>query len=112
MCLRIVEILQAVFQTTQEDVGAGQLLHGFHGHQTACGERIEHLQGRAHAQTRVAPTADQLENLRNEFDFANAARPQLDVVGHFAACHFATNLRVQAAHGVDGAEVEVFAEYE
>ena len=53
-----------------------------------------------------------MENLGDELDFADAARPELDVVSHVLARHLAANLRVQFAHGVDGAEVEIFAEDE
>jgi hypothetical protein len=63
-------------------------------------------------QRRVAAAADQLEDLGHELDLADAAGAELDVIGHVLARDFAADLRVQVAHGVDGAEVEVLAEDE
>ena len=63
-------------------------------------------------QRRVASAADQLEDLGDELDLADAAGAEFDVVDHVLARHFATNLRVQVAHGVNCAEIEIFAENE
>ncbi len=60
----------------------------------------------------VASAADELEDLGHELDFADAAGAELDVIGHVLARHFATDLGMQVAHGVDGAEIEVLAEDE
>jgi len=58
------------------------------------------------------PAPDELEDLGDELDLADAARAELDVVGAVTAGDLAADLRVQFAHGVDGAEVEVLAEHE
>ena len=55
--------------------------------------------------------ANQLENLRNKFHFADAAGAELHIIGHAFAAHFLADLLVQAAHGFVGVEVEVFAEH-
>ena len=57
-------------------------------------------------------TAADYIRVRHELDLANPAAPELDVVGHVLARHLAANLRVQVAHRVDGAEIEVLAEDE
>jgi hypothetical protein len=109
--LRVVDVLQAVFEAAQEVVGAASscsLSAGSRRRATSS----EHLERRRDLQRRVAAAADQLEDLGDELDLADAAGAELDVVGHVLARHFAANLRVQVAHGVDGAEVEILAENE
>ena len=110
--LLVLDVLQAVFEATQEDVGLAQFVLGFGLDQPALGQQLEHRKRRADLQRRVASAANELENLGDELDFADAAGAELDVVGHVLARHFAANLRVQVAHGVDGAEVEILAEDE
>jgi hypothetical protein len=110
--LGIVEILQPVLDAAQEVVGGTQRRHRLAGQQAAVGQSLQHLQRRLDLQRRVAPAADQLEHLGDEFDLADAAGPELDVVGLVLFRHFLADLRMQLAHRVDGAEVEVFAENE
>ena len=110
--LLVLDILQAMFQPAQEDVGLAQFLFGFGRDQLALGEQGENRQGGADLQGRIASAADELEDLGHEFDFADAAGAELDVIGHVLARHFATDLGMQVAHGVDGAEIEVLAEDE
>ena len=112
MGLGIVEVLQAMFQIAQEAVGHGEFAHGGFAQDAALGQQVQHLQRRPDLQRLVAAAADQLEHLGDELDLADAARAELDVVGHVAPRHFAADLRVQLAHGVDGAVVEVLAENE
>jgi hypothetical protein len=110
--LRVVEVLQAMLDAAQEVVGRGQLAHRFGGKEAIVGQQLQHLQGRLDLQRRIAAAADQLEHLGNELDFADAAGTELDVVGLVLLRHFLADLRVQLAHGVDGAEVEVLAKDE
>ena len=63
-------------------------------------------------QRRIAPAANELEDLRHELDFPDSAGAELDVVGHVLARNFAADLRVQVAHGVDRAKIEVLAKDE
>ena len=56
--------------------------------------------------------ANHLENLRDKFNFADAARAQFDIVVHLAFLHFPPDLAVQLAHGVVGVVVQIFAEHE
>jgi hypothetical protein len=110
--LGVVEVLQAVFDATQEVIGGGKFGHGLGGKQAAVRQPPQHLQRRLDLQRGIAPAADQLEHLGDELDLADAAGTELDVVGLVLLRHFLADLRVQFAHGVDGAEVEVLAEHE
>src|SRR5690606_8501494 len=57
----------------------------------------------------LAAAADQLQALHQEFDFADAAGAELEIVGQFALLHFAGDQRLHLAQAVDGAVVEVAA---
>jgi hypothetical protein len=78
--LGIVQVLQAVFQIAQEGVGSQQLVDDGVAQQAFLGNDAQRGAGRAVAQRGVAAAADQLEHLRQELDFADAAAAQLDVV--------------------------------
>jgi hypothetical protein len=112
MGLRVVEILEAVLQPPQEDVGGGELHDRLLAELAPRAERLERLERRPRAQGRVAPAADQLEALRDEFDLADPARTELDVAGQVAACDLLPDLRVELAHRVDRAVVEVLTVHE
>ena len=109
MRLRIVDILQPVFQPAQEVVGVDQFFFTVDRKQSTLGEQRQDLESRPDSQCGVASAANELEDLRHELDFADAARAELDVLGAVPARHLAPNLCMQVAHGVDRAEVEVFA---
>ena len=109
MGLLVVGVLQAVFETAQKAIGGDELFHTVGRQQAALGEQGERVERWTDLQRAVAATADELKDLRDEFDFADAARAELDVIGLVLARYFAANLRVQVAHGVDRAEVEVLA---
>jgi len=110
--LCIVQILQPVFEAAQKLVGGGQFERRVERDLLPFGEQRQHLQRRLDLQLRVAATADQLEYLGDELDLADAAGAELDVAGHVLARHLAADLRVQAAHRVDCAEIQIFAEDE
>jgi len=110
--LRIVEILQAVFEPAQEVVGRCQFGGGIGMQDAALGQQLQHLLGRLDLQRRVAAAADQLEHLGDELDFTDAAGTQFDVVGHVLLRHFSADLGVQPAHRVDRAEIEILAKDE
>ena len=52
---------------------------------------------------------DQLQRLHQEFDFAYAARPELEVVGHLAPLHFHIDQRLHLAQAIERGVVEVSA---
>ena len=87
----IVQVLQAVFQVAQENVGR-RVPAPRPGQQPRSPRRFSTSSvGRA-LQGRIAPAADQLEHLGDEFDFADAAGAELDVVRHLPAPHFVADL--------------------
>ncbi len=112
MRLRVVEILEPMLEAAQENVCGGELGDGGLGELPPRAERRQHLERGARAQSRIAPAADQLETLRDELDLADAAGPELDVAREVAARDLLPDLRVELAHRVDGAEVEVLPEHE
>ena len=58
------------------------------------------------------PAAYHLENLGDEFDFADAACAEFDVVRHAFFADFAADLAVQVTHRFIRAVIKIFAEYE
>src|SRR5690606_34845583 len=110
--LGVVQELQAVLEPAQEDIGLGQFAYGLGRQDAALGQLCEHLQRRTDLQAAVTATANELEDLGDELDLADAAGADLDVVGAVAARDLAADLRVQVAHRVEGAVVEVLAEHE
>jgi hypothetical protein len=110
--LGIVEILQPMLQAAQEIVGGHKLDGGIEAENAALGQQLQHFLRRLDLQRCIAPAANQLEHLGDELDLAYAAGTEFDVVGHVLLRHLAANLRVQFAHRVDGAEIEILAEYE
>jgi hypothetical protein len=115
--LGILQVLQAMLEVAQESVGVQQAGHGLRRQQLALGQQAQGGAGRAFAQCRVAPAADQLEHLGQEFDLADAAAPQLDVVAALGmqallAADLGADLGVHGADRVDHAEIEVAPEHE
>ncbi len=110
--LRIVQILQAMLQVAQEHVRFLQRRGLGFRQQIIGGELVQQGARRPHAQRGFLAAADELEHLGDELDLADAARAQLDVVGHVLARHLAADLLVQLTHGAEHAEVDVFAEHE
>src|SRR5579859_5769448 len=107
LCLLIVEILQAVFEVAQVNIGLAQLLDHRQRQDLSLPEQRQRFQGGPHAQRRFAPAADDLEYLHQEFYFANATRAELDVVCDFAPLYFLADLGMQAAQAGDDAVVQV-----
>ena len=110
--LGVIQILDAMLDPPEEVVSGAQHLYVLRREQTLSSEQIQHLQGRTRLQFRFPPATDQLEHLGDEFDFADAARAELDVIGQFPPRHLFAYLCVQFAHGPEGAVVEILAEHE
>ena len=110
--LRVVQVLDAVLQPAQEIVGGSEFLLRVGSHEAGLHQCVQHDQCWLLLQCGNLAATDELEHLRGEFDFADAARPQLDVVRHLATCDLAADLHVQVADRGEGAEIEVFAEHE
>jgi len=115
--LLIVQVLDAVLDPAQEHVGARQRIGGFGRHQAGAGHAFQRLQRGASAQFGKLPAAHHLQQLHGEFDFADAAARQLDVVGALgparaALAGVAADLVVQRAQRLEHVVVEVLAEHE
>ena len=78
--LRIVQVLQAMLDLAQEEIRGVQPLAQLRGNQPDTRRMREHGKGWTRAESRVLAAADQLENLGAEFQLADAAATQLDVV--------------------------------
>ena len=70
-------------------------------------QNAQHFEQRALLQAQVSPPVNQLEGLSNEFDLANPARPQLDVVGHAFAPHFLLNQLLHGAQRFNRRKIEI-----
>src|SRR5579871_2571335 len=57
----------------------------------------------------ILTAANELEGLYDEFDLADAARPELDVVGELAPLDLALDQRLHLAQALEDAVVEVAA---
>ena len=109
--LLVVPILQAVFDIAQKAVGRQQRCHAFRRHHAEFGEFAQRLLRAFQLQRAHLAAAYHLENLRDKFYFADAARAEFDVVFHALAADFGADLAVQRAHCVVCAVIEVFAEH-
>src|SRR5260221_13246429 len=78
--LLVVVVLQAMLETAQEIVGAGEARDARGLDQPALGERLHGGARGGRAQSRLASAAHHLEELHPELDLADAARADLDVV--------------------------------
>jgi hypothetical protein len=77
----------------------------------AVDKRVERLQRRLDAQLRIPPAGDELLRLHEEFDFADAAAPELDVVPldrDLVVAAIGVDLTLHRVHVGNRGEVEVF----
>ncbi len=114
MGLRIVEILQTVFQVAQEGIGVEQVVDDLRRQQPFLCQRAQHRAGRALAQAGIASAPDQLEHLCQEFDFPDAATAELDIdvalrMTGFLSHHLGTDLRMHGPDRIDRAEIQIAA---
>jgi hypothetical protein len=112
--LLVIEVLDAVLDAAQEDVGLGQPVGGGRGQQAACGQAGQGAQRGAGADLGELATADHLQQLHGEFDFADATARELDVVGAVRAAGgalvgFVADLAVQLAQAFKHAVIQVAA---
>ncbi len=107
--LRIVQVLQAVFDLAKENVGFSEFRRRGLRQESFLRQQIQNQERRPRGELRIAPAAHQLQRLRDELDLTDAAGTELDVLRQLAARHVAPHFGVQPAHGVEGAIVEVLA---
>ena len=99
----------------QETIGCRQLRRFLRRDPSGFTERFEHFRGPIPAQRRVAATPDQLLGLGEEFDLADAAAPELDVVARrddALTAPVGVDLAFDRMNVLDGGEVEGFAPQE
>ena len=102
----------ATLDPAQELIGDTELVAGLLGDPVAGGEHIERLQGRTNPQLRMAAAGDQLLGLGEEFDLADAAAPDLDVValdGDLAVAAIDLHLPLHVVDVGQRLEVEMLA---
>ena len=108
--LLILHHLQPVLQHAQGAVVARQLVGGLLSHPAFPGQRGQRPLRGGHTQRRMAPAQDQLLGLGEEFDLANTAAPQLDIVpGHLdvAMTGVSVDLPLDGMDVLDGGEVQI-----
>ena len=105
--LLVGEHLQAVLEAAQEVVGRAELVDRRVRQQPRLTEARERGAQRRRLQAPVAAAARQLQRLHDEFDLADAAGSELDVVGHLAPGHLALDERAHLAQALEHAVVEI-----
>ena len=81
-------------------------------HELRARQQRQHLEQRGVLQPPVAAAAHQLHGLHDEFDLANSARAELQVLIEFAPRHLARDQRLHVAQRLEHAEVEIAAIHE
>ena len=104
---RSADLLQAMLGHAQEAVGREECAHRIVVEQAECGRGFERGHQSALAQARFAPPADELEELSGEFDLADPAGAELDVVAQLGRTRFAVDRGLHVAQGFECAEIEV-----
>ena len=112
MGLLVGEHLHAVFESAQEAIGIAQALHATARDKAELLARGQRRQQSARAQRRFAATADQLHELDDEFDLADAARTELQMIGQILARDFGVDQRLHLAQAGERGVVEIAPEYE
>ena len=80
MRLLVLDHLQAMFDPAQRRIMARQARRDLGLDPPRRGERRQRIDRRRNAQRRIAPAIDQLVDLREKFDLADAAAPALQVI--------------------------------
>ncbi len=110
--LLVGDHLQPVLDPPQERVGRGELVARLEGDPVARRQNIQRLERRAYAQFGMPSARDQLLGLREEFDLANAAASNLDVMtfhGDLALPTEGLHLPLHVMHVGQRSEIEMLA---
>ena len=115
--LLIVHVLQRMFDVSQPHIVFLEFFGDLGREHAFFAEPRQHRERFLAAKPHVAAAADHLQRLREEFDFPNAAAPELHVRARevslrLAARRFGAERLVELRERTDRAEVEVLAEYE
>src|SRR5262249_19815016 len=107
--------LKTVLDAAQEPVRIRKIVLSLGRDVTSLLQRMQRSDGRGNAQARIAAAEDQLLRLREEFDFANAAAAEFDVVPRHCDApvpRVAVYLVFDRVDVLDGGVVEIFPPYE
>jgi hypothetical protein len=107
--LRIAQHLHVVFNLAQQDVGIAQQVGAGRADMPTRLAFGQCRQQAAHAQARFAAAADQLGQLHDELDLADAARAELEVIGQILARHLGIDQRLHLAQAGKRGVVKIFA---
>src|SRR5262245_54349739 len=112
MRLLVANHLQPVLDAAEKEIGFGQFAGSLARDPAAFSQAFECLDGAARPKLRVPASGDKLLGLGEEFDVADAAPPELDVVASDSDGAMAFELVHSALHRVnvgDSGVVEIFA---
>ena len=104
--------LQPMFDPPQEFIGRGQLVARLERDPVTRRQHPQRIQRRPHPQFRMTSAGDQLLGLREEFDFADAAAPDLDIVAldrDLALPAIGLHLPLHVMHVGKGCEIQMLA---
>src|SRR5690348_4845692 len=80
MSLLIIHVLQSMLELSEKTIGPGKVCDRFFRQLLLFSEVLQYGKRWSNAQIRIAPSTDELEYLRNKFDFPNTAGSELDVI--------------------------------
>jgi hypothetical protein len=109
VALLVAQHLHAVFHASQQQVRRAQALRAGRGQRAELLARGQRRQQPALAQRRLAAAADQLQQLHDEFDFADAAGTELQVRGQILARDLGVDQRLHLAQAGERGVVEIAA---
>ena len=107
--LLVIDILKSMLQIAQKNIGRSQLIDARGFQQSVPANFAEGLARGSQLQTMLAPAANQLVELDDELDLADAAGANLDIVESIALGGLGADLCMQIAHLLDCAEVVIAA---
>ncbi len=107
--LAIAEHLQTVLQSAQEPIRIGQSGRHRRCQMPGFGQCRQRCQQTALAQRRLPAGPDQLQRLCQELDFTDAARTELDVIGHVAPGNLGSDHRLHLAQAFECGVIEIAA---
>ena len=110
--LLVGQPLQFVFEAAQIFIRIAQLVYGLGGQIFAVFQHDHRFVKRGLLKTQIASAVHQLQRLHDELDFANATRPELDVLPQAFAAHLFVDLHLHAAQRFEGREIQIAAIHE
>ncbi len=112
MRLLVRHHLQAVLHAAQIAVGGAQIVAHLRADPVEIGEAVERLKRLARAERPLPASCDELLRLHEEFDLANAAAPELEIMASdrdLAVTLCGVDLPLHRVDVRDGVVIEIFA---